>query len=421
MIEQIFIKNFKAFEKETIPVDIHNIVIGENDAGKSTILQALDIFFNQEKIEKSFIRDTAAPVEIGILINRNFYKKTYSPTTFKGQVTHGNIDEISNLRYIYIPINSYEPGKLLNQLAIAKTISNTSEEIIEELKQISQKSINEVIDGIDNDLIIINNQNTELIGEEVFKYDAALKFSISTNGIPIESRGSGFQKNLMYALLVGNTYENVILGIDEIENSFSINNCQNIIRELQSKIGQTIFSTHSKKVVEISNGTNIIPLYTGNAKTIAELLSELDNTDTKTYLLVEGKFDLPWYRTAINILNKNNEYIVLPAGGETNAPILKNELELLGKNCKIIRDGDTNANDAISKDCIELYTPLEVINELFNLDLMEMPQTKDEFFSKIVSDKNNEDSVKRIISESASRFLNKNNEIIKEVKKLLEI
>ena len=65
MIEQIFIKNFKAFEKETIPIENHNILIGENDSGKSTILQALDIFFNQEKIDKNFIRDITIPVEIG--------------------------------------------------------------------------------------------------------------------------------------------------------------------------------------------------------------------------------------------------------------------------------------------------------------------------------------------------------------------
>lgn len=421
MIEQIFIKNFKAFEKETIPIENHNILIGENDSGKSTILQALDIFFNQEKIDKNFIRDITIPVEIGILVNRKFYKKTYSPSTFKGQVTIGDISELSNLRYIYIPINSYEPSKLINQLAIAKTITNTPQEIIEQLKQISQNSIDEVISGIDEDLIIINSQNTQLIGEEGFKYEGALKFGVNENGIPIEARGSGFQKNLIYALLVGNTYENIILGIDEIENSFSINNCQNIIRELQIKLGQTIFSSHSKKVVEISNGTNIIPLYTHSITTIVELLSVLDNTDEKIYLLVEGKFDLPWYRTVINLLRKNDDYVVLPAGGENNAPILKQELELLGKTCKIIRDGDTNAVDSISKDCIELYAPLEDINELLGLSLTEIPQTKEDFFDKTVTTQNSKDTVKRILSENAINFLEENNELVEEVKIILGV
>ncbi len=50
MIESIYIKNFKKFERTTIVIKKHNLFIGENDSGKSTILQALDIFFNQEKL-----------------------------------------------------------------------------------------------------------------------------------------------------------------------------------------------------------------------------------------------------------------------------------------------------------------------------------------------------------------------------------
>ena len=34
MITQIYIKNFKSFEKNTIPIENHNIIIGENDASK---------------------------------------------------------------------------------------------------------------------------------------------------------------------------------------------------------------------------------------------------------------------------------------------------------------------------------------------------------------------------------------------------
>lgn len=83
MFTQIYIKNFKAFSKETIPIEKHNIIIGENDAGKSTILQALDVFFNQEKVEKIFVRDTSIPVEIGVLFNNKFYKKTYSGAAYK--------------------------------------------------------------------------------------------------------------------------------------------------------------------------------------------------------------------------------------------------------------------------------------------------------------------------------------------------
>ena len=78
MIESIYIKNFKKFEHTTIVIKKHNLFIGENDSGKSTILQALDIFFNQEKIDKSFVREQGKAVEIGIMYNGKFYKKEYN-------------------------------------------------------------------------------------------------------------------------------------------------------------------------------------------------------------------------------------------------------------------------------------------------------------------------------------------------------
>lgn len=46
-IESIKIKNFRSYEKETeICLDDLTVLVGKNDIGKSTILEALDIFFN---------------------------------------------------------------------------------------------------------------------------------------------------------------------------------------------------------------------------------------------------------------------------------------------------------------------------------------------------------------------------------------
>lgn len=423
MIEQIYIKNFKAFEKETIPIDDHNIFIGENDAGKSTILQALDIFFNQDKVDKAFVRDLTQSVEIAVMVNRINYKKIYSPSTYKLNQEPVNIADLDNLVYIYIPVSVYDPKSLLSQLAVAKTISNTPSEILNQLKEISQESIDSVVSGINQNLLVVNGEGTELVGEQNFKYDSSIKFNITSNGIAIESRGSGFQKNLMYALLVGNNYDNVILGVDEIENSFSINNCNNIIRELQQNIGQTLITTHSKKVLEVSNNSNIIPIFSGDCKTLSELLEAIDNTDSKTYLLVEGKFDLPWFKKCVELLGKRDEYVILPGGGDENVSHLKNELELLGKICKVIKDGDTNEDNSIAKECIELYVPLENLNEILNLQLNSVPSTKEEFFAAAVIEGNggrNKDSVKRILSKSANDFLTLENELVTEVSRLLD-
>lgn len=51
-LREIVLKNFRGYYRETrIPVDDLTALIGKNDIGKSTILEALDIFFNQIKID----------------------------------------------------------------------------------------------------------------------------------------------------------------------------------------------------------------------------------------------------------------------------------------------------------------------------------------------------------------------------------
>lgn len=51
-LREIVLQNFRGYYNETrIPVDDLTALIGQNDVGKSTILEALDIFFNQSKIE----------------------------------------------------------------------------------------------------------------------------------------------------------------------------------------------------------------------------------------------------------------------------------------------------------------------------------------------------------------------------------
>jgi len=49
-ISRIRITNFRSYQEEiTINLDDLNVFVGENDIGKSTILEALDIFFNENK------------------------------------------------------------------------------------------------------------------------------------------------------------------------------------------------------------------------------------------------------------------------------------------------------------------------------------------------------------------------------------
>ncbi|MDB4224693.1 ATP-binding protein [Granulosicoccus sp.] len=51
-LEQIKIKNYRSYREEiSIPFDDLTALVAKNDVGKSSILEALDAFFNAEKLE----------------------------------------------------------------------------------------------------------------------------------------------------------------------------------------------------------------------------------------------------------------------------------------------------------------------------------------------------------------------------------
>ncbi|MBD3808660.1 MAG: AAA family ATPase, partial [Epsilonproteobacteria bacterium] len=51
-VKSLILKNFRAYKDIKVNFDANmNVIIGQNDIGKSTILEALDIFFGQEVIK----------------------------------------------------------------------------------------------------------------------------------------------------------------------------------------------------------------------------------------------------------------------------------------------------------------------------------------------------------------------------------
>lgn len=69
---KLYLQNFRGYEDITVKFDeSFNVIIGKNDIGKSTILEALEIFFNNEKIkiEIDDCRKQSAQKEITIQIS----------------------------------------------------------------------------------------------------------------------------------------------------------------------------------------------------------------------------------------------------------------------------------------------------------------------------------------------------------------
>ncbi|KAF5064522.1 DNA replication and repair protein RecF [anaerobic digester metagenome] len=69
ILKKLYLKNFRGYEEISIPLsDNLNVIVGKNDVGKSTILEALEIFFNNEtvKIELEDLKVGSGSKEITI-------------------------------------------------------------------------------------------------------------------------------------------------------------------------------------------------------------------------------------------------------------------------------------------------------------------------------------------------------------------
>ncbi|WP_090141183.1 ATP-binding protein [Limnohabitans sp. DM1] len=90
-LAEIKLKNFRGYEQETvIPVDALTVLVGRNDAGKSTILEALDIYFNNEKIDRSdcCVRSGSTDVKISCVFDElpaSLIIDELSPTTLQAE------------------------------------------------------------------------------------------------------------------------------------------------------------------------------------------------------------------------------------------------------------------------------------------------------------------------------------------------
>ena len=140
------------------------------------------------------------------------------------------------------------------------------------------------------------------------------------------------------------------------------------------------------------------------------------------FLLVEGKYDLPWYKAAARIAGYGDRLDILPAGG-SNIDELRREMASVGMKCIAIVDGDTKPDErtgkfALERECVELYTPDELLKRLFGTVV---PTTnKREFFAGVQAvRRSSENGIKAIISETIAEYLTPASPFVVEVGRIL--
>ena len=427
MVSKIYIKNFKAFEDSCFDFSSVNLLIGENDSGKSSILQALDLFFNQDSVDKFFVRDIEKNVEISVVFDDGkFQNKIFKAKTFKFDEKSSNYDEtyLSSYKYLFLQANQLDVKKTIIELASSKISIKVSDDIKESILDTFQECINEVLLSANRDLFVVDDGKIDIKGEVKLNLESAAKFSVTSTNVPLEGHGSGYQKNLLYSLLVGDSYKNVLLGIDEIENSFSLNNVNSLIGVLKRNFKQLVITTHSSSVVNLFNLSDIIPLARGwkiDLTTVIELLGGLGKDK---FVVVEGKTDVLWVTQALFLLGKKEEFIVIQGGGAGNVDYLCEELSSSGKTVFKIKDGDKGeTGHCLSKETIELYIPLDFYRDILDPEADCVPNTsqhlKDEYFR--IKGHNLGSCFKDEIAERVSEFLTLDSDFVLEIKHLLGV
>ncbi len=388
MIDHMYIKNYKAFAKENIPLGKNTLLIGTNQTGKTTVLEALDLFFNNT-IKDSFIRDKEKDVIVELHINDKRYRKVYSPPNYhlNFQKCIGNMFEINKIKYLYIP-NQIDTPKLLNDII---TI-NMSKQIDSKTKKVIFKAF-DYLDGV------LGNDNYPIFEHKcVVKMDIKNKQLINHNNLP--------------KIISSITYHPTILGIDNVEKKLDFSTIENIGKYMI----QTIYTTNDEQYIE-KHKYYVSALYKGNKEDDFDTIKKrLKKASKIKYLLVEGKYDVNWYEKAIELLGLNDKYVVIPCGGFGNIKYVQKQLEKEGYHTIVLTDGDVPGKNALRKEIVELYADPYYVNKVFNTNFKTLPNDKHYFF-KTIGEK--DDTVKHVLSSWARKNLTIDHPFVKEVKKHL--
>lgn len=296
MIESLKIKNFKNLDGLEIPhLSQINLISGQNNVGKSTLLEAIAIYTNPSQIIEILRERDEFPLykeeNETERINQNTNAFSSLFTDRKDEVSENNIIEISDKENtLSIQFSYFSPKTDIEYIKKVITITRQN-------KTVSILHLNSPIDslnqrlGIDNDSNIIIKLNTEPIGTEyianffdnialtekednvigalqiiepnlnklAFIAESQYRFRRpivtlkgSNRRFPLKSMGDGINHILSIILALVNC-ENGYLLIDEIDNGlhYSVQeNLWRVIFDLAKKLNIQVFATtHSNDCI----------------------------------------------------------------------------------------------------------------------------------------------------------------------------
>jgi len=418
LLQSIYIKNFKAWRKGVFKFFGKSAaLVGENASGKTSMLEALDFFFNRERMDAACIIDPQRDVEIGVRIDGQNYRKVFDHETLDARPYDEDVDwsAIDSVRYLYVPATGRSASAVALELARARMAEAAAGEPPAGVERAADRALVSLPSGAGASLRV------KACAPEALQLGLPGRVDIP------DAR----------QLIVRSSYRRLILGIDDIEESELAAGTAEGVSELKRHVGQLVISTNSHGM--LPNDPDMLVYAVGDTPGahVAGTIAGAAGADgrERLFMLVEGQYDLPWYKRAIELLRREGEVQVLPGGG-SNVDALCRELRGLDYRCIIVRDGDMafksdpSAGDfAIERDCIEMYAPDKLLLDCFGVV---PPRTKEAFFERIASSPSersqgtrtrkarySNDDIKSIIAEHITSYLSRDSDFVRELASIL--
>lgn len=410
--KSILIKNYKNFSsqnpKKFFFSNGRNIIVGDNDTGKTTILECLKLFFNDKtitidnKLVNQYNEDVHFEWEFCNEIDNNLhkivltlnkdengiYKKTYSNwkeeyiykegkekkykeewiarEKFLSEAALIIINTHSTLTEFNKNFDSVIKNDVLTEIKNEKEYANFKEVV----ENAVQNKGEEILKHLNNSNSI-NSEKGELQINTNINIDGAIDIIADSddNHAMIINRGSGYLKNLNISLSTYSGSTNKIVIVDEIENSFSEENVGEIVKKID---GQLIATTHSSYIpYYLENST--INWVGGNDMIISNIIKK--NEKQKIAVFVEGSYDIAPIKDVLG----EDKYIYFNCSGESHVRSCIKKLD------------DSNIDDMKYFGIVDGDVEKEVSENILKLNKHGIEfYYKDEFVKKVISSEGHE-------------------------------
>lgn len=256
MLDSLHIKNFRCFEDLTIPsLGRVNLIVGKNNSGKSTLLEAIAVFSQQGKV----------PALQSVLINRNefFAKNNFLENIFfNREITDAPL-KIGDIEGKTTTEVNFNENLLINDLknntynfpfSVVKTQIDNENFLAERWDIIN---INSEEEEIKKAIHILNKDITNIIfvqsPENKEERIAVLKIKGQAKAVPLKAMGEGMSR-LLQIFLHAFQARGGYLMIDEFENGLHYSIQEEVwekLFKLAKELDIQVFATtHSEDTVK---------------------------------------------------------------------------------------------------------------------------------------------------------------------------